>query len=73
MPHATALPIIVSADEWRAALDRQIVREKAHTRERDRLNAERRRLPMVEVRSDYTFDGPTGRVSLLDLFEGRRQ
>ncbi|MCP1677061.1 putative dithiol-disulfide oxidoreductase (DUF899 family) [Natronocella acetinitrilica] len=36
-------------------------------------HAERRRLSMVEVRSHYTFDGPTGRVSLLDLFEGRRQ
>jgi predicted dithiol-disulfide oxidoreductase (DUF899 family) len=66
-------PEIVSADEWQAALDQQIAREKAHTRERDRLNALRRRLPMVEVRSDYRFEGPGGEANLLDLFEGRRQ
>lgn len=73
MPKITALPDIVSLDEWKAALDRQIAREKAHTRERDRLNAQRRRLPMVEVRTDYLFEGPGGAASLLDLFEGRRQ
>ncbi len=67
------LPPIVSEDEWQTALHEQIAREKAHTRERDRLNAERRRLPMVEVRDDYVFVGPPGNASLLDLFEGRRQ
>nr|WP_163502676.1 DUF899 domain-containing protein [Halomonas socia] len=67
------LPPIVSKSEWRAALEAQIAREKAHTRERDRLNAARRRLPMAEVRSDYVFDGPQGKTTLLDLFEGRRQ
>ena len=67
------LPPIVSEAEWRSALDEQIAREKAHTRERDRLNAARRRLPMNEVRADYVFEGPQGEVTLLDLFEGRRQ
>ncbi|WP_197038272.1 DUF899 domain-containing protein [Billgrantia saliphila] len=68
-----ALPPIVSQAEWQAALESQIAREKAHTRERDRLNAARRRLPMVEVRPDYVFEGPKGPVTLVDLFEGRRQ
>ncbi|NIC04879.1 DUF899 domain-containing protein [Billgrantia bachuensis] len=70
---STALPPIVSESEWRAAQEEQIAREKAHTRERDRLSAARRRLPMVEVRADYAFDGPQGNTTLLDLFEGRRQ
>ncbi|MFW3613543.1 DUF899 family protein [Billgrantia antri] len=47
-------------DEWQAALERQIAREKELTRARDRLNAERRRLPMTEVRTDYLCDGPQG-------------
>ncbi len=67
------LPPIVSEAEWHSALAEQIAREKAHTRERDRLNAARRRLPMTEVRADYVFEGPQGEVTLLDLFEGRRQ
>jgi predicted dithiol-disulfide oxidoreductase (DUF899 family) len=49
------------------------VKEKEATRQRDRLNAERRELPMVEVVKDYEFDGPDGKVSLRDLFEGRKQ
>ncbi|MBW6390700.1 DUF899 domain-containing protein [Billgrantia antri] len=73
MTQSFALPPIVSEEAWRSALDEQIAREKAHTRERDMLNAARRRLPMVEVRADYLFDGPQGAASLLDLFEGRRQ
>jgi predicted dithiol-disulfide oxidoreductase (DUF899 family) len=73
MPDETPLPPIVSPAEWQAALDQQIAREKAHTRERDRLNAQRRRLPMVRVRSGYAFEGPAGTASLLELFEGRRQ
>lgn len=73
MPDDTALPDIVALDAWRAALDEQVAREKAHTRERDRLNAQRRRLPMVEVRANYAFEGPGGTVTLLDMFEGRRQ
>jgi predicted dithiol-disulfide oxidoreductase (DUF899 family) len=68
-----SLPTIVSRDEWTAARRELLEKEKRFTRERDALNAERRRLPMVEIEKDYAFEGPDGRVSLLDLFEGRRQ
>jgi predicted dithiol-disulfide oxidoreductase (DUF899 family) len=66
-------PPIVSAQEWEAAREQMLVKEKAHTRARDALAAERRRMPWVAVDKAYTFDGPTGKASLLDLFEGRRQ
>jgi predicted dithiol-disulfide oxidoreductase (DUF899 family) len=68
-----SLPTIVSRDEWLAARRELLAREKAFTHARDELNAERRRLPMVEVDKEYVFDGPDGKASLLDLFEGRRQ
>jgi predicted dithiol-disulfide oxidoreductase (DUF899 family) len=66
-------PPIVSAEEWQAARDKLLVKEKEVFRARDALAAERRRMPWLEVEKDYEFDGPGGRVSLLDLFEGRRQ
>src|SRR6267143_2248133 len=68
-----ALPRIVSAAEWQAARENLLVKEKAATRARDALAAERRRLPRVEIEKDYVFEGPDGKASLLDLFEGRRQ
>lgn len=64
---------IVSEQEWQSALDAFRVKEKEHTRIRDALNAERRRLPMTEISKTYSFTGPNGKVSLLDLFEGRKQ
>ena len=67
------LPPIVSAEEWEGANAALREREKQATRTADALAAERRRQPMTEVRADYEFDGPGGRVTLLDLFEGRRQ
>src|SRR5438105_1628526 len=67
------LPRIVSADEWQAARDALLVKEKEATRAHDALAAERRSLPMVRIDKDYVFDGPDGKVSLLDLFDGRRQ
>lgn len=67
------LPQIVSRDEWQAARQNLLVKEKAATRARDELNADRRRLPMVEIDKDYVFEGPNGKVTLLDLFEGRMQ
>lgn len=67
------LPEIVSMNEWRSALEEQISREKAFTRARDQLNAQRRRLPMVKIDKTYSFTGSSGDVSLADLFEGRRQ
>ncbi len=67
------LPTIVSEEEWRAAHEELLVQEKAATRERDALAAERRRQPMTEISADYEFEGPDGRVKLIDLFEGRDQ
>jgi predicted dithiol-disulfide oxidoreductase (DUF899 family) len=68
-----ALPEVVSRQEWLAARKALLVREKEATRARDALNADRRRLPMVEVDKPYRFEGPDGEVGLFDLFEGRRQ
>jgi len=67
------LPEIVSPDEWRAARERLLVKEKEATRVQDALAAERRRLPMVRIEKDYVFEGPDGEARLLDLFDGRRQ
>jgi predicted dithiol-disulfide oxidoreductase (DUF899 family) len=68
-----ALPRIVSAAEWQAAHEALLAKEKAATRARDALAAERRRQPMVRIDKPYAFAGPNGKASLLDLFEGRRQ
>ncbi len=68
-----ALPKIVSPAEWRAARDQLLTKEKAATHARDALAAERRRLPMEHIDKAYLFEGPDGKASLLDLFEGRRQ
>ena len=67
------MPPVVSPDEWDAARERMLVKEKAFTRARDALAAERRRMPRMAVEKDYEFDGPEGPASLLDVFEGRRQ
>lgn len=67
------LPHAVSLEDWQAALDQLLIKEKELTRARDALNAERRKLPMVKVEKPYLFEGKTGTASLLDLFEGRRQ
>ncbi len=66
-------PPVVSAQEWEAARQQLLVKEKALTRARDALAAERRRMPWQAVEKAYAFDGPKGKASLLDLFEGRRQ
>jgi len=68
-----ALPRIAGRDEWLAARMDLLEREKQLTRERDALNTARRELPMVEVHTDYAFEGPDGPARLVDLFEGRRQ
>jgi predicted dithiol-disulfide oxidoreductase (DUF899 family) len=67
------LPKIVTQAQWQKALDTLRHKEKAATRARDALAAERRRLPMVRVEKSYVFDAPAGKMSLLDLFEGRHQ
>ena len=64
---------VVSREEWLAARREFLAKEKEFTRRRDALNEARRALPMVKVEQEYVFDGPNGRVSLRDLFAGRRQ
>ena len=66
-------PPIVSAKEWEAAREQLLVKEKAFMRAKDALSAERRRMPWMAVEKAYAFDAPGGKVSLLDLFAGRRQ
>jgi predicted dithiol-disulfide oxidoreductase (DUF899 family) len=63
-------PPIVSQEEWEAARQQLLVKEKAFTRSRDALAAERRRMPWIAVEKKYEFEGPQGKLSLLDLFEG---
>jgi predicted dithiol-disulfide oxidoreductase (DUF899 family) len=67
------LPPVVTAEEWQVARDALLAKEKEATRARDALAAERRRLPRVRIDKDYVFDGPAGKATLVDLFEGRGQ
>ena len=69
IPH----PPIASQDAWLEARRKLLADEKELTKQSDRVNAERRRLPMVKVEKDYVFDGPGGKRSLKDLFDGKRQ
>ncbi|MEO8129639.1 MAG: DUF899 domain-containing protein [Bryobacteraceae bacterium] len=68
-----AIPAIVSQDEWLTERKKLLAHEKELTRQSDHVNAERRRLPMVRLDKHYAFDGPNGKQSLQDLFDGRRQ
>ncbi len=65
-------PEIATAEEWQRARDDLLKGEKDATRTLDALAAVRRRLPMVKF-GDYSFDAPTGTLTLVDLFEGRDQ
>lgn len=67
------LPKVTSREEWLTARKELLTKEKEATRVRDVLRAERQALPMVVVEKDYVFEGPDGKVSLLDIFERRRQ
>ena len=68
------IPPIVSREEWQTQRDALMVKEKAHTRAKDALSAERRRLPAVMIEKDYRFTSPEGEeVTLLALFNGKRQ
>ena len=64
---------VVSRDEWLAARKQHLKKEKEFTRLRDKLSAERRELPWVKVEKNYVFDGPGGKETLADLFDGRSQ
>jgi predicted dithiol-disulfide oxidoreductase (DUF899 family) len=66
-------PPVVTPQEWEAARQRLLVKEKELTRARDALAAERRRMPWQAVDKEYQFEGPEGKASLADLFAGRRQ
>ena len=68
-----SLPRISTREEWLRARTDLLADEKAMTRALDALNTRRRELPMVRVEDGYTFHGPQGDVSLLDLFDGCRQ
>src|ERR1700747_636538 len=65
------MPPVVSPEDWEAARQQMLVKEKALTRARDALAAERRRMPWMAVEKAYEFEGPNGKVSLVDLFRGR--
>lgn len=60
------LPEVVSREEWLAARQHLLAREKELTRQRDVLNADRRRLPMVRIEKQYKFEGPQGVAALPD-------
>jgi predicted dithiol-disulfide oxidoreductase (DUF899 family) len=64
---------IVSRDEWLTARKAHLAKEKELTRLRDQLSAERRELPWVKVEKPYVFEGPEGKLTLADLFDGRSQ
>src|SRR6266852_1869092 len=64
---------VVSHDEWIAARTAFLAKEKEFTHQRDALNQQRRDLPWERVEKQYTFDGPKGKETLADLFEGRSQ
>jgi predicted dithiol-disulfide oxidoreductase (DUF899 family) len=72
-PNKIELPKTVDQTEWQKTLNTLLDKEKAATHARDALAAERRRLPMVKIEKSYVFDAPTGNMSLLDFFEGRKQ
>jgi predicted dithiol-disulfide oxidoreductase (DUF899 family) len=64
---------VVPREQWLAARKEHLLHEKAFTRERDKLSAERRALPWVKIDKPYSFEGPDGPQSLADLFGGRSQ
>jgi predicted dithiol-disulfide oxidoreductase (DUF899 family) len=68
-----SLPDVVSREQWLEARRQLLAREKEFTRQRDALNADRRRLPMIRIEKDYVFAGPDGPRTLAELFGGRRQ
>ncbi|MEK1925108.1 MAG: DUF899 family protein, partial [Rhizobium giardinii] len=64
---------VVSREEWLEARKALLVQEKEETRRRDKIRAARQNLPWVRIDKAYTFDTPTGKKTLADLFDGRCQ
>jgi len=69
----SAMPAIVSREDWLVARKALLAKEKELTHQRDAVSAARRRLPMVRIDKRYVFEGEHGKAGLLELFEGRRQ
>ncbi|MEJ8814172.1 DUF899 domain-containing protein [Variovorax ureilyticus] len=66
-------PPVVSPQAWEAAREQLLAKEKALTHARDAMAAERRRMPWMVVEKPYVFEGSSGKRSLVELFDGRRQ
>ena len=66
-------PEVISEAEWVVARKELLKKEKEFTHQRDALSAERRKLPWVKIDKEYVFDGPNGKETLADLFDGRSQ
>ena len=64
---------VVSQKEWLVARKKLLLKEKNFSKLRDELNLQRRKLPWVKVEKEYVFDGPTGKMTLADLFCGKSQ
>src|SRR5438067_4208858 len=64
---------VVPQKEWLVARKKLLVKEKKFSKLRDELNLQRRKLPWVKIEKQYLFDGPTGKVTLADLFYGKSQ
>jgi len=73
MSETTAKPRVASREEWLKERKKLLQKEKEHMRAGDRIDAERRRLPMVKLDKEYVFEGPEGKKNLKDLFEGQKQ
>ena len=71
-PESNPHPPVSDRSTWQQARAELLAAEKALTRERDRVNALRRRLPMVAL-ENYVFDGDAGELRFVDLFAGQRQ
>ena len=69
----TIAPQVVSQDQWLAARKQLLKKEKEFTKLRDELSRERRDLPWEKVEKQYTFQGPKGKETLAELFDGRNQ
>lgn len=66
-------PKVVSPTEWLAARKELLRKEKEFSRLRDELSRQRREMPWEKVEKQYVFDGPKGKETLADLFDGRTQ
>jgi predicted dithiol-disulfide oxidoreductase (DUF899 family) len=69
----TAMPRVVTREEWQTARSALLTKEKEATRSLDRLAAQRRKLPMVRVENQYFFECVDGHRTLIELFGQRRQ